>query len=189
MADVRIFIAINLAAEVGVQVEALLQSLRRIQPQGIRWSMASQLHFTLAFLGSLPDESLPRVEGICRRTAAAGEPFVMQPGTLGVFPPRGAARVLWLGLIKGAEEMMRLQARLTAGLTESGFTVEERAFVPHLTLGRVRPGARMNAPLLQAESKPVLAAQTVTELAVMRSDLSPSGARHTVLAFCPLTQK
>jgi 2'-5' RNA ligase len=63
---------------------------------------------------------------------------------------------------------------------------EERAFHPHLTIGRIRPGGRKSArdlgAKLQAESIAIEAAWTVSELILFRSELTPKGAIHIPLA-------
>lgn len=186
MAAIRTFIAVSLASELASGVEEIIRRLQGLQRQGVKWSGRETLHFTLAFLGPVAEDALPRVIDIGRQAAAESEAFALRLGGLGAFPPRGAARVLWLGVARGADEMVRLQERLAAGLRRGGWPAEERPFVPHLTLGRVREGARLERMLLEQDTSGLQAReQTVSSLQVMRSDLSSAGPRYTLLAACP----
>ena len=63
---------------------------------------------------------------------------------------------------------------------------KRRGFSAHLTIGRVRENAwrhaRQIGEALAAVSQPLLGAWTAGEVCLMRSQLSPHGATHTVLA-------
>jgi 2'-5' RNA ligase len=91
--------------------------------------------------------------------------------------------VLWAGLHDGGEALAALAGAIDDALARLGFAREERAFSPHVTLGRVRDPRR--APAL-AEALAAAATRSfgrvaVREATVMRSDLSPRGARYTRL--------
>jgi 2'-5' RNA ligase len=65
----------------------------------------------------------------------------------------------------------------------AGFSPEERAFRPHLTLGRVRDRAH---PELAAAGALAAEPFRVAEVVLFRSDLHPDGAVHTPLERMPL---
>ena len=79
-------------------------------------------------------------------------------------------------------------------LAREGFPQEERPWHPHLTIGRVTTtaagGARPARPCASALAQ---AAATrfgtcgSSEVALMRSDLSPRGARHSMRRAVPMT--
>lgn len=85
--------------------------------------------------------------------AAAAEAVAPSPAeaaldALGAFPSWDAPRVVWAGVGRGAAELCALEAALRPRLAAAGFPVENRPFVPHLTLGRVkdrRKGAALRA--------------------------------------------
>jgi 2'-5' RNA ligase len=71
-------------------------------------------------------------------------------------------------------------------LASLGFPPETRVFSAHVTLGRVR-APRANPRLAEAlASGEVFGRQRVDRLVLMRSDLSPRGARYTELDGAPL---
>ena len=75
----------------------------------LKWIRPEHMHLTLAFLGEL-DDGLARsvVEAIGQPVQA--DRFAIVFGGLGMFPPAGAPRVLWLGLTAGAREVDRRAA-------------------------------------------------------------------------------
>ena len=76
---------------------------------------------------------------------------------------------------------------MTDTLAAGGFAREERPWHPHLTIGRVyderrwrrEAGPPLRGALAQAATT-TFGTQRVTEVALMRSDLSPAGARYTL---------
>lgn len=69
-----------------------------------------------------------------------------------------------------------------AGMERAGFDRADKPFRPHLTLGRVREGARgLEALRGYALSAPSPPAAFLDRIVVMKSDLDPSGARYTAL--------
>src|SRR5262245_10681370 len=90
---------------------------------------------TVVFLG---DVEPSRVDAV---VAAIAQPIDQPPialtfAGLGVFPPRGAPRALWIGLASGDDAMRQLQKTVTDRVGRLGVPLEDRAFTPHLTLGR-----------------------------------------------------
>src|SRR5207244_7542987 len=98
-------------------------------------------------------------------------------------------RVLWAGLVAGREALAALADTVDTALGRLGFLREDRAFSPHVTLARVREPRRAPAlaDALASEATPSFGRVAVREATLMRSDLSPRGARYTPLASAPLS--
>jgi 2'-5' RNA ligase len=96
-------------------------------------------------------------------------------------------RIVWAGVLAGADELGALQAALEAALIARGIPREGRAFHPHVTLARARDrrGARGLAGRLEGRG-PVFGEVRVTALHLMRSELDPRGARYSILTEAPL---
>lgn len=179
-ATLRAFVALELPAEARRAVLDQVQPLRPRLP-GLRWTAAESLHLTLRFLG---DEARPgQVERLAPALAEAAARCPAGPARLsglGLFPERGAPRVLWLGLAL-PRAFFDLQAACESGARAAGFEAERRPFAPHLTLGRWRE----RAP--RPELPPCDAGQAwVDRLTLFRGDLDPRGARYTALHTFPL---
>ncbi len=189
MERVRSFIAILLSDDVRAAVAAEIARLRPLGPR-VSWVSPPNLHLTLKFLGELPADALEQVREGLAEAVAGPAPFSLHFGGLGAFPDLTRPRVLWVGVDEGSPAAQALQARVDAALTRRGFPKEERPFSPHLTIGRVRE-LRGLAPLQQAigqDARLDFGRLEVAGLSLMKSDLSPAGARYTELATFPFAQ-
>jgi 2'-5' RNA ligase len=90
---------------------------------------------------------------------------------------------LWLGVNDSSGKLKGLQAKLDDECLRLGFEKEERAFNPHLTIARLRKpqGARALA-LAHKEMGFEPMNILVSELLVIRSELSSEGSRYTVIS-------
>lgn len=172
--EVRAFIALELDAALHERLERLIQELRP-RLHGVRFSPAGNAHLTLRFLGPSSPGVLERIAQALAPEAAACPAADVPVTGLGTFPPHGAPRILWLGLDLPAP-MRTLQAACERAARAAGFPPEERAYRPHLTLGRWRDRVpRPSLPQIEA------CATRIERLVVFRSDLKPTGAVHTPL--------
>jgi len=182
----RIFCAVELPEQVRTRVAEHISRLRETAPAyGVRWERAEKLHITLKFLGEIEEERAAQVVSAAERAAKKAQPFEIAVEEAGAFPPRGAPRVLWLGLTDAAKQLALLQRRLEDELACEMFAREARSFHPHLTIARLqRTPAAEARTLIEAHKELEFKATgfAVTELVVMRSELSSSGSRYTALA-------
>jgi 2'-5' RNA ligase len=100
--------------------------------------------------------------------------FEMRLGGMGTFKRGHLARVVWLGLTSGAEEIAALAAKVEAECERAGLEREVRRFNAHLTLARAR--ARDGAPLPDLAPPPELDAWQADELILYRSHLGRAGS-------------
>jgi RNA 2',3'-cyclic 3'-phosphodiesterase len=182
--SIRVFCAVELTEEIRAAVAAHAARLRREFPDArASWARPEGLHITLKFIGEV---EAPRVEALTRAAEAAVEgmkPFRLSIEESGTFPPRGAARVLWLGFRDESGQLSRLQRRLEQECESAGFPAEPRAFKPHLTLARLRTPKDAHA-LSEAHRHATFGPYhfQVSELLVIRSQLGPGGSRYTALS-------
>ncbi|MEX2220870.1 MAG: RNA 2',3'-cyclic phosphodiesterase [Candidatus Rokuibacteriota bacterium] len=169
--------------------EAIAAAIERLRPLGsaVAWVPRANLHVTLQFLGNQSEERLAEAEAALAEAAARSAPFDVGVHGIGAFPGIERPRILWIGLALGALETRALQAHVTDALAARGFPREERPWHPHLTIGRVHDerrwrreaGPPLRAALAQAATT-TFGTLRVVEVALMRSELSPAGARYTV---------
>jgi 2'-5' RNA ligase len=183
---IRAFVAVVL--DEGVR-SAVAATIERLRPLGsaVAWVPPRNLHVTLHFLGDQSEERLAEAEAALADAAAGSAPLDVTFHGIGAFPGLERPRILWVGLAHGALEVRRLQVRVTDALAVRGFGKEERAWHPHLTIGRVHDerrwrretGPPLRGALAQAATT-TFGTQRVAEVALMRSELSPAGARYTL---------
>ena len=132
----RLFVAADLPADLRA---ARGVAARGAQPANeVRWVRPEGIHLTFVFLGEVAAERLATIQGALEASAAeAPAPFRLRAAGIGAFPDRGPLRVVWVG-IEGDGAAARLRHVLEMHLARCGFVAGERAFRPHLILGRVR---------------------------------------------------
>jgi RNA 2',3'-cyclic 3'-phosphodiesterase len=153
----------------------------------IAWVRPDHIHLTLVFLAAVPDHRLRALTDACSAPIPQAA-FSMAFGGIGVFPPRGAPRVVWLGVAHGAADAARVQQFTSARIEALGIPVEHRPFRAHLTLGRWRNARPAEASRVRPLAKIESGAQVVVdEVVLYESRLSPSGSTYTPLTRAPLT--
>jgi 2'-5' RNA ligase len=183
---VRTFICIDLPESLKERIAVLQNELRRIDAQA-SWVKAENIHLTLKFLGDVPQSKIAGVIAAARHAIGSCSPFQVTVGGAGCFPsPRNPA-VLWIGLAKLPETLAKLHRALEDELAKEGVAHETKSFKPHLTIARLRnprnAGRLADAFLSQGfEDESFL----VSEVIVMRSQLSPKGSVYTPQAVIPL---
>jgi len=177
---VRLFVALPIAADDVVARAAEVQR-QWSRLKGIRWVAPHQLHFTLKFLGEVPEQRLAAAKGALESVKAGA--FAITLAGLGTFPPGRPARVVWVGCAAGGEQLVALAQRVEQAFAAAGFPVEQRPFKPHLTLGRVKDEREARSVSRAVEENPgaLLGTLTAAEIVLFQSVLSPAGPTHTAL--------
>ncbi len=146
----------------------------------VQWTRPENVHLTLKFLGNAREEILGDLRAALENICAAHMPFDVELAGLGAFPSARRARILWLGIGAGFEELRSLAADVDIALMSLGFEREERPYTPHLTLGRIRGRpASLDLPPDAVEFR-----FRVPRVDLVESTLTPEGAVYkTVGAF------
>ena len=167
----RLFVALELPESV---VAALVGWARAAERPGLRLLPPESLHVTLAFLGERPDEEAESIGAAVRECAAPVPSLSLAaPAWLG----RGSA--LSFDLEDGAGACAAVQACVSESLRRIGaYTPELRPFRPHITVARVRRGARVSRKLPR---EPQVETFSGTALTLFHSALSPRGATYRAL--------
>src|SRR5581483_660265 len=105
--------------DVRARIAGLIASLRPAV-RGVRWLSPETVHITLRFLGDGAPESVERVRHRLRTAAAACAGGEVVLSGLGVFPERGAPRVLWLGA-EMAAPLVQLQRECEEAARACGY--------------------------------------------------------------------
>jgi 2'-5' RNA ligase len=185
----RLFVAVDLDDEARAAIGAIQRRVAKaLGPDRlIKMIDPAQVHLTLAFLGEIAAPRVPAVVGaFC--TNVDRPSFDARFGGLGVFPPRGAPRILWLGVRGGEGDMVELQREVARRAEGLGISLEQRPFHPHVTLARWRSSAPADRErAVSVESSVDRVGATVDHVTLYRSRLSPAGPAYTALARANLT--
>lgn len=179
----RLFLALNLPEDARRDMHEAAAPMREAAPSEIGWTPAERLHLTLKFLGEQPDEMPERLEAALRPVLLRHRSLVLEIRGTGAFPTMRRPRVIWMA-VRPEPRLELLHHDVEVTCEALGFEVEGRPFRPHLTLGRVRPGAPADlGKRLAAAAKTVHFRRSalVESVDVMRSELATGGSRYTVL--------
>lgn len=163
----RLFVAIVPPPTVVAQLAAVADALaRRAQAAGVpvRWLPPADYHLTLRFIGPCHPELVGALGDAVAEAVAEVPPFEFVPGGLGAFPSADRARVVWVGLARGADLVERLAAAVDGAATRLGLPTEARPLVPHITLGRLAQERSIGDLLASAQAFSGVSVQSVAIL-------------------------
>ena len=167
----RLFVSVEPST---AAVAALTRALAAADLGATRPVPAERWHITLAFLGEVGADRLPRLEGGLASATASLQRIRLQVSGGGTFPRRGGPSVLWAGLTGDVDGLRRVALAVRRAVRGAGVPLEKRPFAPHLTVERYRnapPGAADAA--VTALSRHTGPAFEIDEVRLMRSHLGP----------------
>lgn len=157
----------------------------------VRWVKPEGMHLTLKFLGNVPADKIKAVEKAIAQASQGARSFKIALRGLGCFPAPSRPNVIWVGVEGDLGPLAALQRGIEDNLAALGYAPEKRDYTPHLTLGRVAKQVdsrqrRRIGELMETIRVDSLGEMQAREVSLIRSDLSPAGARYTLLAAIPL---
>jgi 2'-5' RNA ligase len=186
----RLFVALELPEGQRRRLAELPERQRWIglERANLNWVRAENLHVTLKFLGSVPEE---QVQAVCNALAEVRipGPIGISVGGLAFLPPRGPMRVLVAELGGELDRLGVLQSEIERAMEPLGFERERRAYRPHVTVARPCRGGRVPPEFredVREHPGPRGSEFPVDSFVLMQSDLKPGGAVYTPIARFPL---
>lgn len=177
----RCFIAIGITDQIKRGIGELLDILKKYAVD-IKWVIPENLHLTLKFLGNTPDVLLPTIRESLMRIVSSYEACYIKIYNIGVFPNKKYPRVVWVG-IEDTEILKKLKSDIEHSMSLLGYQREDKAFKPHLTLGRVRSqkGIVNIVHELDNFKDREFGIIHVDRIKLMKSELKPQGAQYSCL--------
>lgn len=186
----RAFIAIEIPGEIKKQIASQTAELRRLVGRSVRWVTPENIHLTLKFLGDISSANIDFLTQTLNTEVGQFLPFEIFAEGLGAFPNLRRPRVIWIGL-NAPSELERLQQHLEAATARLGYASDDKAFSPHLTIGRIRD------QLAQGESQTLRNALEIAKVGplgkfcvksvhLFQSELKPGGPVYTCLSTATL---
>ena len=176
----RLFVAVLVPDDLRPALAAAQERLRAAGA-AVKWVAPGNFHFTLKFLGEVPDGRVQDIEAALAKIQPGFGAITLTLRGLGAFPTTRRPRVLWAGVTAGAEPMQRLAGGVEQALTPLGFAREARPFSAHLTIGRVEQPTPDLTARLEREQATEFGAMAVLSFCLVRSMLRPSGPEYTVV--------
>jgi 2'-5' RNA ligase len=186
---VRLFVAIDLDESARRAIAVTQQRVvKALAPnRSIKLVDSAHMHLTLVFLGEVDSSAVPAIVDTLTASIEV-PPFAAEFQGLGVFPPHGAPRVLWLGVGEGAKQIVDVQREVASRLVRLGVALEARPFHPHLTLARWKISRPADRPgTLAIETDTPVARVAINLATLYQSRLSAAGPTYTALTRANLT--
>ena len=172
----RLFVAVELPEEIKTEIGKTVTELKKLEA-GVKWVEEKNIHLTLKFLGEVKDNDIERLKSLVKDVLADTKLFEMSLEGFGAFPEGKTPRVIWVGVEKGKEELKKTADSLEEILSKSGFRKEEREFLSHITIGRVKEKRNIGELKKAIEEKKhaKFGKSLVGHITIMKSKLSPKG--------------
>ncbi len=197
MDAIRAFIAIELPAVILQQLGEIETRLKpQMPPDCIRWVKPDSIHLTLKFLGQVPSDQIALITSSLKNALTSQHAFGLEVADAGCFPDLHHPRVIWVGVKEdgGGHQLQHVQRAVENAISPLGYPTEARDFSPHLTLGRLARDVHTQdlkkvGDVIGTSQIGSLGRWDVTNVALIKSDLRPTGAVYTVLARASLAPR
>jgi RNA 2',3'-cyclic 3'-phosphodiesterase len=175
----RSFVAVDIPDVVRNSVRDYMDGIKGSFGDVMKWVAPENLHFTVKFLGEIPDTDAEVVERCMDAAADEIAPFKLTLEDVGFFPTAKRPRIVWIGTDGGCENLLEVYQLLEGCLELEGFDRDEKPFSPHLTIGRVKK----HKDLIMPDRVPDFETVTfdVGGFSLVKSVLTPQGPIYETL--------
>jgi 2'-5' RNA ligase len=149
-----------------------------------KWVKPDAMHLTMKFLGDIDERNLGAIGEGLEEMSSRYSPFEMRLLSLGAFPSMRKARVIWAGVETDIIALRKLAVSIDELSANYGIEKESRPFTAHITLARLREPSMINLNVRMRDITFI-----IDKMHLYKSDLTPQGAKYTLLHSSPFTGK
>ena len=142
----RYFIALEIPIENSFQFQAIQTSLSKIIPQA-KITDLDKIHLTLAFLGEQDERLKKKLVQIMIKAAKDIPIFEVTPAYIDGFPNIHEPNILWIGVKGDIDKVLLIRERIKDSLKELKLPVDERRFIPHITIAKLKEAIKVDQKL------------------------------------------
>ena len=186
---IRAFVAVEISDEVRAGLGEAQDRLSDPELK-VKWVEPHNMHLTLLFLGDIFERKALQFADRLERIAGRAAPFRYDVTGVGFFGSRRAPRTVWAGT-SSPPELIDLHMRVSGAAENMGYSVEQRKFKGHITLGRVRSSRGTDQLVARAaEMSGIQFGRVfVDSVLFIKSRLTPAGPIYTVMRRALLGKK
>jgi len=164
----RLFFAIELDDAIRSHLTQLIDELRQQSwEKYIHWTHAENLHITLRFIGVCQPAQITDLIAQARIAVKPLQQFTINLTNIRLFPTKANPLVLAIG-IHPVPALFQLANAIEQATVAAGFAAERRAYLPHLTIGRLdKQQARHLQPQLPAFNANI----NINKIALLNSEV------------------
>ncbi len=177
----RTFVAIKI--NISKQTAELFNNIKfQLRDEKIKWVDPGNMHLTLFFLGDTEEKLIPEISEKLKLKLKGIKFFKLKCKKLGLFKSISNPRVLWFGL-EEEQALQELKLRVDKVINTFGYESENKKFVPHLTLGRIKflKNKKHLEVIVEKYKDQTIQEFEVNEIIFYESKLTPQGSIYSVL--------
>jgi len=129
----RLFIAINFNDDIKNKLASEIAMLKQHSLSGT-FSRKENLHLTVIFLGEVSDNRLNEIQIAMKKVSVGHSTSTVTVKGFGKFF-KNKEILYWRGM-ECSNEVLEIRSKLMTELKRLGFKLDQKAFVPHITMGR-----------------------------------------------------
>lgn len=144
----------------------------------------AQYHLTLKFIGECEGTIAHAIEKEFINIPIQVSSLEYTVKGIGMFPNSKNPSVIWTGIITNEKAMNQLAKQMESFAKKFGIKEENRPFVPHLTLARIRKGRKLTEKInekLKAYESIEFGSAVFNRIVLFSSKLTPQGPIYTEL--------
>ncbi|HNP59546.1 MAG TPA: RNA 2',3'-cyclic phosphodiesterase [Nitrospirales bacterium] len=187
--SLRVFLAVELSLDLCRKVREFQQQLQNFLPH-VNWVRPESIHLTLKFLGNVDASMVDQVLTALEPIGKSQPPFTLEIQGLGVFPHVRRPRIFWIGCTGDIPALLNLVSGVEGALDPLEFPSEEKPYVPHLTLARIKHDNSQVGKVLThsglLEQPQNLGILPVARITLFRSNVTTIGVEYIPLWAVPL---
>jgi len=175
----RFFIALEIPNENLASFQAIQRSLHTLIPQA-KITSVDKIHLTLAFIGEQPDQLKERLIQIIQAAAKDISSFEVTPAYIDGFPNIHSPQVLWVGVKEDIDKVLLIREGIKDGLESLNLPVDERRFIPHITIAKFNNHFQIDRNLeVELEKIMAISFDPIIISSIKLFESVPSGSFHT----------
>jgi 2'-5' RNA ligase len=170
-----------------IENNEVLRKLVNLQQQMVKTGATlkivppKNIHITMRFLGNVTYDLIKKISNKIQEIEF--DSFHAEIKGIGVFPNITRPRVVWVGINKGSEKLIKIFNQIGPHLKKLGFHPDFKNFSPHLTIARVKSPKNKDRLIdfVKKNSSCNLGDIKITSLKLKKSDLSRNGPIYTTI--------
>lgn len=186
--NMRAFIALEIPELVKKEIGKIQIQLEQAGIQA-RWVKPEISHLTLAFLGSITPDKIEVIGKILNEAVAKTDSIHLELHQLDCFPAPSRPRIIFVSLQGETDKLNDLALKIRKGLKKAGIYFDEKPFLNHITLGRIKRKQNLSHLIEEIQVKKV--EFVANEVTLTQSTLTDSGPIYKILKsfFLPSPRK
>ena len=177
----RTFLSVPVPSEI-VRLQKELKTVVNNDGAIVNWVRNDNIHLTLKFIGDTPEDDVDQIGHTIKDITGSTQSMQFKISGTGCFPKKERPRILWLGIDGDLIPLQTLVTKINEELDILGYPKEEKNYIPHLTLARIKYPQKHTPDIssfLDTVYEPIQL--QINKIHFMRSELFFKGSVYTIL--------